>query len=92
MFYAWEKYEVSQDNRPAKLRMLTIDNTILQTGRLSLLARCLLCQLSRLGLTHEIAQGETHDRVIVWPAEFRPLFESNGYKVYDMQRCFDLRG
>ena len=61
MFYAWEKYEVSQDNRPAKLRMLTIDNTILQTGRLSLLARCLLCQLSRLGLTHEIAQGETHE-------------------------------
>jgi hypothetical protein len=30
----------------------------------------------------------------VWPAEFRdhPSFESNGYKVYDMQRCFDLRG
>jgi hypothetical protein len=30
----------------------------------------------------------------VWPAEFRdrPVFESNGYKVYDMQRCFDLRG
>jgi hypothetical protein len=29
-----------------------------------------------------------------WPSEFRdrPLFESNGYKVYDMQRCFDLRG
>lgn len=29
-----------------------------------------------------------------WPAEFRdrPLFESHGYKVYDMQRCFDLRG
>ena len=29
-----------------------------------------------------------------WPAEFRdhPRFESNGYKVYDMQRCFDLRG
>ncbi len=29
-----------------------------------------------------------------WPAEFRdrPVFESNGYKVYDMQRCFDLRG
>ena len=29
-----------------------------------------------------------------WPTEFcdRPLFESNGYKVYDMQRCFDLRG
>jgi hypothetical protein len=29
-----------------------------------------------------------------WPIEFRdrPLFESNGYKVYDMQRCFDLRG
>jgi hypothetical protein len=29
-----------------------------------------------------------------WPAEFRdrPLFESNGYKVYDMQRCFELRG
>ena len=29
----------------------------------------------------------------VWPTEFcdRPLFESNGYKVYDMQRCFDLR-
>jgi hypothetical protein len=28
-----------------------------------------------------------------WPIEFRdrPLFESNGYKVYDMQRCFDLR-
>jgi hypothetical protein len=28
-----------------------------------------------------------------WPTEFcdRPLFESNGYKVYDMQRCFDLR-
>jgi len=29
-----------------------------------------------------------------WPTEFRdrPLFESNGYKVYDMRRCFDLRG
>jgi hypothetical protein len=29
-----------------------------------------------------------------WPTEFRnrPSFESNGYKVYDMQRCFDLRG
>ncbi len=29
----------------------------------------------------------------VWPAEFRdhPLFESNGYRVYDMQRCFNLR-
>jgi hypothetical protein len=29
-----------------------------------------------------------------WPAEFRdrPVFESNGYRVYDMQRCFDLRG
>jgi|GEM_PF-1817666 len=28
----------------------------------------------------------------VWPAEFRdhPAFESHGYKVYDMQRCFDL--
>jgi hypothetical protein len=30
----------------------------------------------------------------LWPAEFRdqPAFESNGYRVYDMQRCFDLRG
>jgi hypothetical protein len=30
----------------------------------------------------------------VWPAEFRdqPAFESNGYRVYDMQRCFRLRG
>jgi hypothetical protein len=30
----------------------------------------------------------------VWPAEFRdqPAFESNGYRVYDMQRSFDLRG
>ncbi len=29
-----------------------------------------------------------------WPTEFRdyPLFESQGYKVYDMQHCFDLRG
>jgi hypothetical protein len=29
-----------------------------------------------------------------WPTEFRdrPVFESNGYKVYDMQHCFDLRG
>ena len=29
----------------------------------------------------------------VWPAEFRdqPAFESNGYRVYDMQRCFNLR-
>ena len=29
----------------------------------------------------------------VWPAEFRDqaAFESNGYRVYDMQRCFDLR-
>jgi hypothetical protein len=28
----------------------------------------------------------------VWPAEFRdhPVFESHGYRVYDMQRCFDL--
>ncbi len=27
----------------------------------------------------------------VWPAEFRdyPIFESNGYRVYDMQRCFN---
>ena len=27
-----------------------------------------------------------------WPAEFRnqPAFESNGYRVYDMQHCFDL--
>lgn len=31
---------------------------------------------------------------IFWPAEFRdrPVFESDGYRVYDMQRCFDLRG
>jgi hypothetical protein len=30
----------------------------------------------------------------VWPAEFRdqPAFESHGYRVYDMQRAFDLRG
>ena len=30
----------------------------------------------------------------VWPAEFgdQPAFESDGYRVYDMQRCFDLRG
>ncbi len=30
----------------------------------------------------------------VWPADFRdqPAFESNGYRVYDMQRCFQLRG
>ena len=30
----------------------------------------------------------------VWPAEFRdqPAFESNGYRVYDMQRCFNLSG
>ena len=30
----------------------------------------------------------------VWPAEFRdrPAFESNGYRVYDMQRAFDLGG
>jgi hypothetical protein len=30
----------------------------------------------------------------VWPTEFRdhPVFESNGYRVYDMQRCFDLNG
>jgi hypothetical protein len=30
----------------------------------------------------------------VWPAEFRdpPAFESDGYRVYDMQRCIDLRG
>jgi hypothetical protein len=30
----------------------------------------------------------------VWPAEFRdrPVFESSGYRVYDMQRCFDLQG
>ena len=30
----------------------------------------------------------------VWPSEFRdqPVFESNGYRVYDLQRCFDLRG
>jgi hypothetical protein len=34
------------------------------------------------------------DDSYAWPTEFRdrPLFESNGYKVYDMQRCFDLRG
>ena len=30
----------------------------------------------------------------VWPAEFRDhsVFESHGYRVYDMQRAFDLRG
>ena len=30
----------------------------------------------------------------VWPSEFRdqPAFESSGYRVYDLQRCFDLRG
>ena len=30
----------------------------------------------------------------VWPTGFRdqPAFESNGYRVYDMQRCFDLGG
>jgi hypothetical protein len=30
----------------------------------------------------------------LWPAEFRdqPAFESNGYRVYDLQRCFNLRG
>ena len=30
----------------------------------------------------------------IWPAEFRdqPAFESKGYRVYDMERCFDLRG
>jgi hypothetical protein len=30
----------------------------------------------------------------VWPAEFRdhPVFESSGYRVYDMQRCFELNG
>jgi hypothetical protein len=30
----------------------------------------------------------------VWPPEFRdqPAFESNGYRVYDMERCFNLRG
>jgi hypothetical protein len=29
-----------------------------------------------------------------WPTEFRdrPVFESDGYRVYDMQRCFDLQG
>ena len=29
----------------------------------------------------------------LWPVEFRdePAFESNGYRVYDMQRCFNLR-
>jgi hypothetical protein len=29
-----------------------------------------------------------------WPAEFldHPVFESDGYKVYDMQRAFDLHG
>jgi len=34
------------------------------------------------------------DDLNVWPAEFRdqPAFESNGYRVYDMQRYFDLRG
>ena len=28
----------------------------------------------------------------IWPAEFRdqPAFESNGYRVYDMSRCFEL--
>jgi len=28
-----------------------------------------------------------------WPAEFldQPAFESNGYRVYDMLRCFQLR-
>jgi hypothetical protein len=34
------------------------------------------------------------DDTNAWPAEFRnhPTFESNGYRVYDMQRCFDLKG
>ncbi|HZR06158.1 MAG TPA: hypothetical protein VFA61_10075 [Candidatus Udaeobacter sp.] len=34
------------------------------------------------------------DDANVWPIEFRdhPIFESNGYKVYDMQHCFDLPG
>jgi hypothetical protein len=34
------------------------------------------------------------DDANVWPSEFRdhPAFESNGYRVYDMQHCFDLRG
>jgi len=34
------------------------------------------------------------DDPYAWPTEFRdqPAFESNGYRVYDMQRCFDLRG
>jgi hypothetical protein len=37
----------------------------------------------------------THpDDTNVWPAEFRdqPAFESNGYRVYDMQRCLEPRG
>jgi hypothetical protein len=34
------------------------------------------------------------DDFIFWPTEFRdrPVFESDGYRVYDMQRCFDLQG
>jgi len=30
----------------------------------------------------------------VWPAQFRdrPAFESNGYRVYDLQRAFDFAG
>jgi hypothetical protein len=29
-----------------------------------------------------------------WPIEFRdhPVFESSGYRVYDMRRCFELKG
>ena len=37
-----------------------------------------------------VRPGETYP----WPAEFQdhPVFESHGYKVYDMERSFDLRG
>ena len=33
------------------------------------------------------------DDSMFWPTEFRdrPVFESDGYRVYDMQRCFDLQ-
>ena len=46
---------------------------------------------AKLGIRWYVAHPDDPN---VWPAEFRdqPAFESNGYRVYDMQRCFDLRG
>jgi hypothetical protein len=51
----------------------------------------LQCSVQETGIRwYVIHPGDSY----AWPPQFRdrPIFESNGYKVYDMQRCFDLSG